>query len=229
IKRRGINGHPTNQVYTNVTASVKNGSDIVTVQHPAHGFQTGASITVVDAGTIGGINLSATNVTITVVDSGSYTYQAPSAALSDDTGTLDTVTYNADTWIEIEVSSDQRPDWAAIDGVTQNLRVGMVHIFRSTVVPQIVDFGNVSAVTVDQVVSLINSQIAGGTASKIDPQSFLIRSNDYESGTAAIFAVIGNAESMISPGIAGSIQAHVAYSSSAYTAAGFPVALVSNQ
>lgn len=226
LKAVGINGFAVNQTYTSVVASTLSGSAEVTINQANHNFKTGARITVTTATAIGGIsagNLSQALATITVLNSAQYKYTSGAVASSTATGALDQVVYDADTWVEFEVSAPQLVDWTALLATPQSITTGMVNIFRSTAIPQIVDFGAVGAVSVDVAVSTINSQIASGTAVKINPQSLRLRSNDFESGTAAILASIGNAANMFATGVASSIQSHIAYSDTGYAKSGFPV------
>lgn len=203
------------------------GTNIVTVTHPTHGFSTGAQINITTASAIGGIssgNLSVTNATIDVISTNSYKFRALAAATSAASGTFTTLTYVADTWVEFEVSAVQYTDWSPLLGNAQNLSIFMVYVFLSSVVPQMVDFGNaVASVSIDQIVSTINSKIAGGTAVKLSPQQFQIRSNNYDSGTVAVLAVIGNAVNMLTAATDTSIQSHTGNSISGFTQGGFPV------
>jgi hypothetical protein len=203
------------------------GTNIVTVTQTAHGFSTGAEISVTTAAAIGGIsgaNLSVTSAAIEVISTNIYKFRALAAATSSASGTLTTVTYLADTWVEFEVSAVQYADWSPLLGIPQDLTLFMVNVFLSTATPQLVDFGNaVSAVSIDQIVSMINDNIAGGTAVKLSPQQFQIRTNNFQDGTVAVLAVVGNAKAMLEAAIDTSIQSHTGNSISGYTQGGFPV------
>ncbi|MEM4379056.1 MAG: baseplate J/gp47 family protein [Thermoplasmatales archaeon] len=205
------------------------GYNRVTVTHTAHGFESGATIDTTAAAPVGGISagdLSVSGAVIEVVDANTYRYRADAAATTagPSTGTLTTVTYIADTWIEIEVSATQLADWTPLLTVAQFLTVNMVNIFKSTVIPQIVDFGASATLTADEVVSIINENISSGTCEKVSPRQVVLRSNNYVGGTVAVLAVIGSANSIFEePTISTSIQAHTANAPSGYTGTGFPV------
>jgi hypothetical protein len=223
LKRVGVNGAATAQAYSSVDVSVENGSSVVTVNQVGHGFKTGAQISVADIGTIGGVSVAASFATITVIDNDNYTYTMASPATFDSTGNVDTITYHPDAWIEFEVSDQQLVDWSSLLLAPQSIAQWMVSLFKSTSIPQVVDFGSVSSVTVDDIVSIVNSQIKGGTASKLDPTSLVIRSNSFAGGTSAVLAIIGNGESVFQKAVSSSIQPHVGFSSSNYVQGGFPV------
>ena len=232
LKSVGFNFTPTNITYSTISASVTNGSSIVTVTMTDHGFQTGARVTIVTASAIGGIsalNLSKVNVMVTVSNSNIFTYDAVAVGTGG-TGTLDSVIYLADTWAEIEVSQDQMPDWAPLLSAYQNITVGMISIFKCDgAIPQIVDFGAVGSVTTDGVIGIINSQISCGQAIKISGKQFGIMSNDWANGTAAVLAVLSSAANMIAVGTASSMQSHTAYSTSQYAQGGVPISTIQNQ
>lgn len=202
------------------------GTNVVAVTLSAHGFESGALINTTAGGTIGGIsagNLTVTSKPIEVISTNIFRFRALAAATSQSTGSITTVVYLADTWVEFEVSAPQLTAWTPLLTAAQNVSGVMFHIFRSTVQPQLVDLGNVSSLTVDDIVATINSQIQGGSAAKLSPQQFEIRSNDFTSGSCAILAIIGNAENAIVEGVAASLQYHVGYSQSENTQAGFVV------
>lgn len=201
------------------------GYNTIIVTHTSHGFSSNALITIVAASNLGGIlaaSLSQASTPIEVIDSNTYKYRASTASTSAASGTLTSLTYIADTWIEFEISRREESDWSSI--TTFPVTSGMFNIFYSTVIPEILDFGNsISSVTVDYIVNAFNAQIASGWADKLSPQQFTIRSNDYKSGSSAVLAVIGNASNITSPTITTSIQAHVGYSNSSYTQGSSPV------
>jgi Baseplate J-like protein len=202
------------------------GYNTVTVTQALHGFATGASITTSAAAPVGGIsapNLSISGV-IDVLDVNSYQYRAASAATSDGTGNLTTVAYLADSWIEFEIDSYSYSDWSALFAAPQNLSTGMVNIFYSTSIPELIDFGpSVSTVTADFVIGYINDTLSGGSAVKLSPQQVQIRSNDYNLGSAAVLVTVGNASNLFTPQTANNIQAHVGYSKSGYLQGSAPV------
>lgn len=204
----------------------KVGYALVTVTQTAHGFSSGATITASAPTAIGGIsapNLSTTS-DITVIDLNTYVYRAAAAATSDGTGNLTTLTYLADAWIEFEIDFYSFSSWAPLFGTDQSVSSGMVNIFYSTVIPEIVDFGNsISSVSADYVVTALNAGLSAGSAVKLTPQQIQLRSNDYMSGTAAVLATIGSASSVFTTGIADSIQPHVGYSASGYLQGSAPV------
>lgn len=110
-------------------------------------------------------------------------------------------------WIEIEVDSTQYADFTG----THDLISGSLFIFSSKVIPQVVDFGSLSSVTVDQVVDTINAQIHSGRAEKLSAEEFVIRTNSYSTdATVNLFAAIGNANTILEVGTATSVQPHVA-------------------
>lgn len=202
-------------------------TNLIDVTDTAHGFSSGGVINVTASSAIGGIsagNLSVSGATIEQIDTDTYRYRAAAAATSTASGTINQVVYVADTWIEIEVS-DLMSHWTALLTIAQPVVEGMVHVFSSKgSVPQIVDFGNsFGTATVDDVVSAINSQVAGGQAVKENAQQVSIRSNRFVDGTVAVFAAIGTAEQLFSPAAANSIQAHRANRNSSNTAAGAPI------
>lgn len=206
------------------------GTNLVTVTHAAHGFRSGAQVTTSVAVGFAGIsagNLSVTASPIEVLTTGTYRYRALAANGTFPVpagGNINTLTYLADTWVEFEVSSPQLTAWTPLLGNPQALTDKMIYLFRSTVQPQLVDFGNsVSTLTVDQVVAAINDAIATGAAVKLTPQQFEIRTSDFALGTVAVLASVGNAASMIIAQTDDSQQAHIGYSNSALTQAGFPV------
>jgi len=227
LKAVGINGFAVDQNYASLQVNTLSGSDVVTVTQPNHGFKTGARLTITTAAAVGGIsgvNLSQVLTNITVLNSSEYTYVAGAAASSTAQGTLATVVYDADTWVEFEVSTPQLADWTPLLGAPQSVSANMIHPFKSAgAIPQIVDFGNVAAVTIDQVVDTINDQVASGTAVKRTPQQLVVRSNDYETGTVGILAIVGNAVNAFTTGVAATIQSHVAFSDSGFAKSGFAV------
>lgn len=225
LKSVGANVFSTDQTYLALEASTVAGSSLVTVTQVNHGFKTGSRVSITTASAIGGISntdLSQSLVTIEVINSTQWRYAAAAPASGTATGLLDTVVYDADTWVEFEISQDQDSDWLAIDGVPQSVSEGMVSVFRSTAIPQVVDFGSVATATVDDVISIVSSQIASGSVQKVSPQQFVIRSNDYLAGSVAVLATVGNADSLFETGTATSIQSHIAYSSSGDVKAGSP-------
>lgn len=201
------------------------GNNRVVVAHTTHGFEDKAEVQTTSLVAIGGIssgNLSVTSE-IEFIDVDSYAFRAASAATSTDSDVL-TVTYLADCWIEIEVSNMQFPDWSSILSAPQSLSNLMVYLFRSTTIPQVIDFGSmVSTLSVDDVVSEINSQIATGTAEKISPKQLILRSNNFISGSCAVLAVVGSAGNVFETNVKDSIQAHTAASLSSTTQSGVPV------
>ena len=203
------------------------GTNVVTVTHPAHGFSTGAEISVTTAAAIGGIsgvNLSVISASVDVFSTNTYKFRALAAATSSASGTLTSLVYLADTWIEFEVSAVQYADWTPLLGNAQSLNIFMIYLFLSTTTPQLVDFGNaVASVGIDQIVSTINANIAGGSAVKLSPQQFQIRTNNFQTGTVAVLAVVGNASGMLKAAVDTSIQSHTGNSISGYTQSGFPV------
>ena len=225
LNRVGMNGSPVNVTYLNLSAKVTDGSTTVTVTQPEHGFKSGAQIVVSTSSPIGGISygdLSQTAI-ITVLTTDTYTYEANASATGDGTGVLAFVTYNADTWVEFEVSSVQLSDWLSILS-SQNIYQGMISLFKSEgAIPQVVDFGTSASLSVDDVVTLINSNISGGTAIKVNPRELTVRSNNFENGTVAILATVGDSANIFSTGTASGIQSHIANISSDYVQGGFPV------
>jgi len=110
-------------------------------------------------------------------------------------------------WIEIEVDATQYSNFTG----THDLIGGSLFVFSSSVIPQIVDFGSLSSVTVDQVVDTINAQIHAGKAEKISAEAFVIRTNSYATtGSISLFGTIGNASTILDAGNASSVQPHVA-------------------
>jgi hypothetical protein len=211
------------------TISSHIGYAIVTVTQPSHGFSSGAFINTTAIANTGGIlaaNLAVNNAPIEVINANTYKYRAAAAATSagPSIGTLTTVTYLTDSWVEIELSSPQLAAWAPLLTIPQYITNNMVHIFKSSVIPQIVDLTAASTLTADNLVTIVNSQISSGSLQKVSPKKVVIRSNNYNSGTVGILAVIGNASILFSkPQVAGSIQAHTANSASGHTGAGFLV------
>jgi len=205
------------------------GYALVTVTHSAHGFSSGAVITTAAAAPAGGISsgdLSVANTQIEVLSANTYRYRAAAAATTAGpaSGTLTTVTYKADAWVEIEVSTPQLAVWTPLLASPQALSTNMVYVFKSTVIPQIVDLGGSATLTADNLVALINSQISSGVVEKVNPKQIVLRSNNYIEGTAAVLAVVGNANDVFEQTeVAGSIQAHTANAPSGWTGAGFPV------
>lgn len=204
------------------------GTNVVTVTHPAHGFRSGAQInTTVSAG-IGGIsagNLSVSAATITVVTANTYQYRAAAAATSTASGSINTIVYVADAWVEIELSDPQLTAWTPLLTVAQNLTINMVHLFGSTAQPQIIDFGpSLSTVTVDAVVALIDQAVSSGSVEKLTPQQFVLRSNDFSTGTVAVLAVVGNTTNLFAtPATSVSIQSHIAHAASSHIQGAAPV------
>jgi hypothetical protein len=203
------------------------GNNVVTATHSSHGFTSGAYISVTTVAAIGGIsgaNLSITNSPIEYVDVNTYKFRAAAASTSTDTGNLATLTYKADTWIEFEASTPQLADWTPELASAQTLSPFMIHLFLATTTPQLVDFGNaISTADVDTIVGVVNDQIVSGVAEKLTPQQLAVRSGDFEEGTCAILATVGNAVNLFAEEVASSSQAHVAYSASDNIQAGFPV------
>ena len=203
-------------------------TNVITVTQSAHPFNSGVFATITTAAsisTISGANLSSVNTPVTSITTSTWQYRAAVAATTVASGTLASVQLIANAWIETEFSSPQLTAWSALIGIAQPLSSVMPYLFRSTTLPQLVDFGPaVSSETVDSVVATINSQIASGTAVKLTPQQFTIRSNDYRTqGTAAVLAVVGNAANLLPPSAATAIQAHTAYSPSGDVQGSFPI------
>lgn len=206
------------------------GTNLVTVTHALHGFDSGALITTVVASGFAGIssgNLSRTATPLEVITPNTYRYRAGAANGTFPMpagGNINTLTYLADTWVEFEVSTPQLAAWTPLLGAAQSVSDKMVYLFRSTVQPQLVDFGgSVSTLTVDQVVAAINDSVATGVAVKLTPQQLEIRSSDFAAGTVAVLASVGNAAGMIDAGTDLSKQAHIGFSDSGLTQAAFPV------
>jgi len=203
------------------------GYNLVTVTQSSHGFLSGALVTTVGSGTVGGIsagNQSVTAAPIQVISTNAYVYRALSAATSDGTGNLSTLTYLADSFIEFEVSSPQRTAWNALLGSPQANTSNTFNFFLSSVVPQLVDFGpSLASGTIDDVVSTINNQIATGLAEKLSPTQFQIISNKYVDGSVAVLASVGSVSSVISTGVSSSIQPHSGSKESSYTQGSTPV------
>jgi len=122
-------------------------------------------------------------------------------------------------WVDIEVDATQYPLFSGTHDVVE----GALFLFSSTVVPQIVEFSPSTSVTVDQIITQINSQIHSGTAEKLSAEEFIIRTNSYITGSICIFAVIGNASVLISTGQSTNVQSHVAAIQSQKTEGGFPI------
>ena len=203
-------------------------TNVITVTQTAHPFNDGDLATITTAASISsisGANLSSANTPVTSITPNTWQYRAAVAATTVASGTLASVQFIADAWIETEFSSPQLTAWSSLIGVAQPISSVMPYLFRSTTLPQLVDFGSsVASETVDSVVAAINSQIASGTAVKLTPQQFTIRSNDYRTqGTAAVLAVVGNAANLVVPSTATAIQAHTAYSPSGDVQGSFPV------
>ena len=199
-------------------------TNIVTVTQASHGFGNGSLITTTVGTGFGGIssgNLSITSP-IEFVDANTYRYRAAAAATSVANGTINTVSYLADCWVEFEVSSTQLTDWLAILSA-QSANSNMINLFKSTAQPQLVDFGASATQTVEQVVAAINSQVASGSAVKITPTEFSIRSNDFESGTCAVLATVGNALNLFDKATSTSLQYHIGYAHSGEASSGFVV------
>lgn len=203
------------------------GYNHVTVTQTGHGFANGALVSFSAAAAVGGIsavNLSVANAAIEVLSANTYKYRALAAATSDDTGNLTTATYQADAYVEFEVSTPQRTAWNALLGSPQAITSNSLNFFYSTVVPQIIDFGvSLGAATVDDIVSEINNQVSTGMAEKVSPTQLQLISEKYERGSVAVLAVIGNASSVFSAGVDTSIQAHVGSKESSYAQSGTPV------
>jgi hypothetical protein len=123
------------------------------------------------------------------------------------------------TWIDIEVDATH---YAAFDG-THDLISGSLFLFSTTSMPQVVDFGNVNTLTVDQAVEIINSQIHSGTATKLSAEQFIIRTNNYLGGAISLFAVIGNGVVLFDAESATNVQPHVASVQTSKVDGGFPV------
>ena len=226
LKRVGINGFSSPQTYSSLQANTLSGTNVVTITQLDHGFRTGALISFTTAATIGGIsgaNLSVANAQITVLNNSQYTYVAAATASGTAQGTISSGVYQSDTWVEFEVSQEQQPDWTSLVGLAQSVTAAMINVFLATTLPQIVDFGNTGAATADQVVALVSAQISSGSIVKVSPQQVVLRSNDFATGTVAVLASIGSAKNLFLVSSATSIQAHIGYSSSGYTASGFPV------
>lgn len=124
------------------------------------------------------------------------------------------------SWIKFEVSS---VELAAFAEDTYDITEQMLFAFRTEAIPQVVDFGSSATLTVDGAVNLINSQIKGGSAQKTGTTAFVLRSNDFSSGSAAVLAVVGNASGMFERGVSTSIQSHTASSRSSYVNGVFPI------
>ena len=202
-------------------ASVR--TNVISVSQAAHNLKDGSQVQAsVGGGLSGGATFTGI-VNIEVIDANTYKFSnTAGASAAQQTGTID-ITLMSDTWVEFEISQPQLADWTPLLSANQTITDKMIHIFRSTTIPQLVDFGNVATMTVDQVVASINSQIATGMATKVSPQQVEIRSSDFKNGSAAILAVIGSAANMTATGISLSQQSHIGYSSSGQTQAAFPV------
>lgn len=241
IKALGNNFSPNALTYPSVLTSVTSGSDVVTITMIDHGFSDGARITISATSAINGISaidLSQVLAPITIINNNKFSYVAGAVSPSNSpfpettvAGYLDSIQYDADCWAEFEISSEQQTSWAPLLGFPQNLDTESVSIFKSArAIPQIVDFGPIGVIDVDDIISSINSQIVGGKAYKISGSKFKISSNDWSnSGTIGMLSVISTATTLFNESINSSMQSHTAYSSSGYVQGSTPVAKIKNQ
>lgn len=241
IKAVGNSFSPVAVSYPSTIAQITSGTNKVIVNLPAHGMQDGARITTTVSMGFGGLTpaeLSVTLAPITIINNNSFSYDAlatsPSnypASESVASGLLDDMIYDADCWIEVEISDAQSVDWTSLLGFAQDIDSGSISIFKSdNAIPQIIDMGAIGSITVDDVVDIINSQIACGVAVKLSGSAFEIRSNDWsETGSVAILSVISSASNLFSVSVDSAMQSHTGFSTSGYANGGTPVAKIVNQ
>jgi len=206
------------------------GNNKITVAHTSHGINDGAEISTSVLTGFGGLTpaeLSILNTSIELIDTDSYFYRTTKAATSSAvTQVINSVTKIKDTWVEFEVSTPLLVTWNAMLSTAFGITDNMIHLFKSSgATPQLVDFGAAaSSLSVDDVVSAINSQIASGEAIKENPRQAEIRSGKFDkTGTCAILAAIGNSVNLFDTAVSSAIQAHIAFSPSGVVRGGGPV------
>ena len=123
----------------------------------------------------------------------------------------------------IEVSSSQAA--AFVLNTEFNVPVaGMVNIFSSTTIPQVIELTSGTAnMQVEDVVTAINSVIVGGTAYRNGAKFFRIRSNTFDGGKTSVLASVGKISTILAVDADTSLQAHVANSTSGQVDGGIPV------
>lgn len=127
----------------------------------------------------------------------------------------------------IEVSDTQQAAFV-VSTVHEATIAGIINLFSSTTIPQIIEIENGSTnTTVEDVVDEINQKIVGGAAYRIGAKFFRVRSNTFNGGTTTILASLGNISSILKVGFDTSLQAHIANSASAVINGGFPVVTAS--
>lgn len=206
------------------------GTNRLIVSHVSHGLSEGSVVQVDTLNDFSEILIADINGnrSIEFINNDSYYIRADAAAITDESDTLSTVYYLVDTYVDIEVSEYKHSDFVTAIGTSYNVTEGMISLFTSSVIPQVIDFtASVGSLTVDQVVSIINANISSGKAEKINPRSLRLKSNkleqDFDSGSCAVLATIANASNLFSTQSSESIQSHTAsvYSKKVFT--GSPV------
>jgi hypothetical protein len=204
------------------------------VSLPLHGFKTGSEISVLPLAPCGGVsasNLNLTKAPVTSINNNLFSVYALGASVINPNNSIDvddyegfiSFTYLADCWIEIEVPAAKALAWKSLEGSEVSIVQDMVQLFRSSAVPQLIDFGETNVATADDIVAIFKSSTSGGAIIKQDPETLVLQSNNYKSGTCAVLAVVGNAVNVFTKGVATSIQAHTASVQSADISSGFPV------
>ncbi|CAB5221460.1 Baseplate protein J-like [uncultured Caudovirales phage] len=196
-----------------------------------HGFQIGSEISINATAPCAGISAAALNIPRAKVnpinDNTFSTYAIAASTLDslvvDDYEGYIPFTYLADCWLEVEVPATKQQAWQALIGTQFEIVQDMIQVFRSTSTPQIVNFGNIDTATSDQVIAIFSNQTSGGSITKLDPQTLVLRSNNYLNGSCAVLATVGNAVNVFTKNTASSIQAHTASTYSSDMSSGFPV------
>lgn len=206
------------------------GTNIIEVTQTSHGLNEGALIDVVSA-TFGGIpavDLSVTGAEIEFIDLNTYRYRAASCcSFAVVNQSITSVTKKADSWIEFEVSPQTQAGWDVLDGNTFEYNTEMFSVFKSSVIPEVVEFWDgvnaVGSISADAVVEFINANCFGGTATKLTPKKIEVRSNKFASdSTAAVLGTVGNAGVLFSPVTAQGQQSHTAFNIAKVTSGDFP-------
>jgi hypothetical protein len=234
IKTVGFNRTATTINLSGSTFTFANNSSVINVTTPtAHGLSTGSGINTSvsssypDASKLAGSAISG-NFIVTVTGTSTFTFIANATSTGASTGNNPFVSISAppDAFIICQIDGNsQYYNWNTIPSSTQlQYSAKSLFLFKSmNSFPQIVDLGTSNILTVDQIVSSINSQVSCLTAVKDSPRKLFIRTNSLVKGSSvAVLAAIGSASNIFSTGVSSSIQKHIGSSMSGAVWSGGP-------
>lgn len=166
------------------------------------------------------------DVTVTGTNTFTFTANAVSSGASTVNNTFTSLNATVDSYVICQIDSNgQYYDWNTIPSSTQlQYTAKSLFLFKCmNSFPQIVDLGTSSILTVDQIVSSINSQVSCLSAVKDSPRRLYVRTNSLaKDSSVAVLAVIGSATNIFSTGVSSSIQKHIGSSMSGAVWSGGP-------